>query len=169
MEDALQRIVAMATLLNEQKSAVAALEEALSEAKQNLHRTQREDLPELMKELGLQEIKLRDGSTVEVKNELDIAIPAANRDATYAWMVDNGYGGLIRSECKITFTASERARALACYEDLATRRYPVTYDEKIPPQTLKAWAKERIAAGDELPAEMFRLNPYDWAKIDGPK
>lgn len=169
MPSDMNRLMQMVALMERQTAAVAAAEEELKSAKDALLRTQREDLPELMKELELTELRKEDGTTIRITNGLDISIPAAQRRAAFDWLIEEGYGGLIKAQCTVTFSATEREQAVACYDELVQARYPALLDEKIAPQTLKAWAKEQLAAGKEIPAHLFSLNPYDWAKIQIPK
>jgi hypothetical protein len=53
---------------------------------------------------------------------------------------------------------------MEAYQWLQDNGYGDLIQPYVFPQTLKAWAKERLKAGDELP-DMFAIEPYQMAKI----
>lgn len=160
----LQRIVQLAELMTRQAERVSQLTEELRVAKDALRTTETEDLPMLMSELGLQEITLEDGAKVKVKPEVDCAITEANRDAAHAWLVERGYGGLIKSEVRRSYDREELEAAHAAAEQIGG--YVV---ELVHPATLKSFIKERRAAGENVPEDLFSLRPYDKATLTRPR
>ena len=162
----LQRIVKLATHMANQATTVESLEKQLKDAKADLRRIETEDLPELMREVGLSSIDLADGSRVEVLEEVDCSITEARRDAAHGWLVDNGFGGLIKTQ---VITAFERGEIEAAFEyaqqaNAAWPEHPATLKDTVHPATLKSFVKEQLAAGADLPYDLFGVRPYSRAK-----
>lgn len=164
------RLEALAARALEQLAAVDRMETDLAAAKAALDRTQRIDLPELMKDLGLSEATLPGaGITIRLTTGVDVSIPETKRADAFAWMAENGYGALVRAEVKVAFGAAELERAEACAEILAERNYETEVKMSVPPPTLKAWATERLTAGADIPPELFNVRAYDMARISNSK
>lgn len=171
--DALVRIAQLAQLMIEQQRAVEAMEADLREAKEALRRTETEDLPELMSELGLSEIKLADGSKVEVKMDLHCGISEERRAEAHRWLEERGFGGLIKTAIVVSFERSERAEALGAAKQVAAELdRDVALQDAVHPATLKAFLKEQLALGAEgsrPPPELFGIRPYSKAKLSVPR
>ena len=166
MSDALAKIALLSALLRGAEGNVANLTADLQEAKEEVRRLQEDDLPELMRELGLSEIKLEDGSKVTVVDEVDCNISEERRSRAHAWLTDNGFGGIIKSAITVEFGRDEHDEALAAAEKISgvTGRAALL-KEGVHPQTLKAFVKEQMAAGATIPQELFGLRPYSKAKL----
>jgi hypothetical protein len=166
MSDALIKIATLAALLRGAESTVENLVEELKDAKEEVRRLQEDDLPELMRELGLSEIKLEDGAKVSVFEEVDCNISEERRSRAHAWLSDNGFGGIIKSAVTVEFGRDEHSEALAAAQQIheATGR-DALLKEGVHPQTLKAFVKEQMAAGVAIPQELFGIRPYSKAKL----
>jgi hypothetical protein len=164
------RLEAMAARALEQIAAVDRIEGELTAAKAALDRTQRVDLPELMKDLNLSEATLPGaGITIKLTMGVDASIPEAHRAEAFAWMAENGYGALVRAEVKVVFGAAELEKAEACAALLTNKAYETEVKMSVPPPTLKAWANERLSAGADIPPELFNVRSYDMARISNSK
>lgn len=166
MSDALIQISALSELLRKADASVTALTTELQEAKEEVRRLQEDDLPELMRELGLSEIKLEDGSKISVVDEVDCNISEERRSRAHAWLAEHGFGGIIKSAVTVEFGRDEHDEALAAAEKIheATGR-AASLKEGVHPQTLKAFVKEQMAAGVAIPQELFGVRPYSKAKL----
>ena len=155
--DTLTRVAQLSALLARQDAEIKAATSALASAKEARERTANEDLPQLMAELGLKELKLEDGSAVSIEDFVACAISEDNRAEAVAWLRKNKYDGLLKTELALQFGRGEDATAAKLakkIEKLAERTVELSCG--VHPQTLKAFIKERIAAG-ELDDEMARL------------
>lgn len=167
MSDAMTRITALAQLLSDQQAQVAALEMQLSEAKAAMIHTERDALPNLMNELQLTEIKLLNGTSVKVVEDVDCAITEANRAAALAWLRDNGFGGLIKTEVKASFGRGEEAAARHAFEVLVGELQGQLPElkEAVHASTLKSFVKEQLANGTAVPFDLFSVFPFSRAKV----
>lgn len=145
--DALQRITAMSNLLQQAIDRVADLERQLVEAKEAQRALEREELPDLMKEFGITSIKLENGASVNVGEEVFAAITEFNRPAAHNWLKKYQFDGIIKSAIEIEFDRDEADRAEEV-RDVIEKEFNVVADlgEKIHPATLKSFVKERREA-----------------------
>jgi len=132
-------------------------EENLKKLKKNHDHLSGEIIPTMMSEMGLSQLKLADGSSVDVKPNYSANITLANREEAFNWLRNNGLGDIIKNEISVSFGRNEDNKA-ADYAALAQERgFQPTQKLKVEPMTLKALVRERIEAGKEMPTELFNV------------
>lgn len=161
----LDRVTVLAKLLVEQESLVAVLEEDLKNAKAAALKTKREDLPELMREFGLLELRLDTGQRIEVKEDIECKIPENRRTEAMAWLNGHGFGGLIKTVVTVEFGRGEIETAEQLAGKLIDDGLPAVALETVHPATLKAFVNEQLAAGQSVPFDLFGVFPYSFAKL----
>jgi len=133
------------------------MEDALKTKKKEIDRVSGEVIPTMLSEMGLSQLKLADGSSVDVKPFYSATISAQNKDKAYSWLRTNGLGDIIKNEISVSFGRNEDNKA-AKYAELAkSNGYQPTQKLKVEPMTLKALVRERIEAGKEMPTELFNI------------
>ena len=131
------------------------MEDALKNKKKEIDRISGEVIPTMLSEMGLSQLKLADGSAVDVKPFYSASISAQNKDKAYQWLRSNGLGDIIKNEISVSFGRNEDNKA-ANYAELAkSNGFQPTQKLKVEPMTLKALVRERIEAGKEMPTEIF--------------
>lgn len=172
MNDSLQRISALAQLMVQAQSLVDKAELELRRRKEALRLLAEEDLPDLMRELELTEIKLLDGSSVSVDDEVSCAISEERRAAAHAWLEARGFGGLIKHELRVSFGVGEDEQARCAAERMAAElRRDVNVIDNVHAATLKAFIKEQLATGaitDDARA-LFCVHQFARAKLKAPR
>ena len=161
----LKRLKEMGQKMVNQEAKVKELEDELKAAKLKLNDMQLVDLPEMFAEYGLSEIKLEDGTVISVKEEVSCAITAKNKPMALKWLLDNNYGGLIKTEVAIAFERGDYEAAQQAMNELAERYGDVQGKQVVHPATLKSFVKERMEAGDNIPMELFSVHPYSKATM----
>lgn len=173
--DALARISDLARLMTEQQAEVSRIEDELSAAKRELLRTETEDLPELMRELGLGELKLTDGSKVTIKDDVHCGLSEERRAAGLAWLEEHDFGGMIKTELSISFGRGEAEIAAELAEKVAELvDRDVLLARNVHAATLKAFIKEQLALGaagalDTDAKALFAVAPFARAKLTAPR
>ena len=114
-----------------------------------------QEIPNLMQEAGVSEFKLADGSSVSVKPFYAAKIPVSKTDEAFQWLTGNGYGDLIKNTVSLNFGKSEDNLANSLVEDLKSKGHNVSQKKKVEPQTLKAFVKEAIQNGQNVPMDLF--------------
>ena len=133
------------------------MEDALKEKKKEIDRVSGEVIPTMLSEMGLSQLKLADGSSVDVKPFYSASISAQNKEKAYEWLRNNGLGDIIKNEISVSFGRNEDNKA-ANYAELAkSNGFQPTQKLKVEPMTLKALVRERIEAGKEMPTEIFNV------------
>ena len=143
--------------LNTLDQEVEVLEKSLKQKKKSFEHLSGEVIPTMMAEMGLSQLKLMDGSSVDVKPNYSANITIANKDAAFNWLRNNGLGDIIKNEISVSFGRNEDNKA-ADYAALAEGQgYQPQQKLKVEPMTLKALVRERIEAGKEMPTELFNV------------
>lgn len=162
----LQRLVELGDLMVAQEKEVARLTKELAAAKKLHLKTSTEILPDLMSEIGVDEIKLSDGSRITCTAEVDCAITESTREGAMSWLINNGFGGLIKTTVTLEFGSGEREAANELAQELAAEyENSVTLKEVVHPQTLKSFVREQMAAGAAIPMDTFNVRPYNIVKL----
>lgn len=167
--DSILRVAELVALMVQQSAAVDAAELALRAAKDAYTRTEQEDLPELMREFGLTELRLEDGTRVDVREDVQAAITEERRASAHAWLREHGFGGLIKTAVTVSFGRNEEDQARVLAQRLAEEKYATDCAESVNPQTLRAFVRERLEAGDKIPFDLFGVRPFNRARIEAPK
>ena len=133
------------------------MEDALKNKKKEIDRISGEVIPTMLSEMGLSQLKLMDGSSVDVKPFYSATISAQNKDRAYNWLRTNGLGDIIKNEISVSFGRNEDNKAAGYAELAKSRGFQPTQKLKVEPMTLKALVRERIEAGKEMPTEIFNI------------
>ena len=134
---------------------IQLLEERVKDKKKDLEHISGEVIPTMMSEMGLSQLKLMDGSMIDVKPFYNATITQANKEAAFNWLRTNGLADIIKNEVVVSFGRGEDNKA-AEYAELAKGQgLQPAQKLKVEPMTLKALVRERIEAGKEMPTEIF--------------
>lgn len=151
--------------------------EGKTEAKKaELKRVAEEELPDMLNAVGLPSITLADGSIIAISDNTSASITDDNRSAAHKWMREKGFGDLIKNVVSVTFGKGEDHFAVELVQtinklaDNGELKFG-TLDQKeaVHPSTLKAFVRERLKNGDELPAQTFKLFIGEVCRIKKPK
>ena len=139
------------------ENEIDALEDRLKNTKRDLETLSGDVIPTMMAEMGLTQLKLMDGSSVDVKPYYAASITVKNREAAYKWLRENDLGDIIKNDVTVSFGRNEDNKA-ADYANLAqSQGYQPTQKLKVEPMTLKALVRERIEKGIEMPMDIFNV------------
>jgi len=168
-ETGLSQVSKLANLQLTLEQRVVDLEEQLKDAKRDLRAIAEDQLPAAMAEHNITELKLEDGSAISVAKFYSASIPKDRADEAFRWLVDNGYGDLIKNQVATNFVRGQEAEAEAFAQELADKNMPVNTRKWVEPMTLKAFVKDQTEQGANLPADLFGLFIGEKAKITTPK
>ena len=176
---ALVRIAALVAARNAAEGAMERAEAEFKRRKAQLFQIESVDLPELLRESGLTEAKLEDGTKVVIRDEISCSISEERREAAHAWLRERGFGALIKNIVSVAFGKGEEAKATAAFAQFGKvyGRDAVEQKESVHAATLKSFIKERIAAvgadktqaANVPPYALFGVEPYSIAKVTTPK
>ena len=143
--------------LRDLEAEVKSDEERIKTKQKEIARISEDVIPTMLSEMGLSQLKLADGSSVDVKPFYSASISVANREKAYKWLRDNGLGDIIKNDVTVSFGRNEDNKAVD-YANLAkSHGFEPTQKLKVEPMTLKALVRERIEAGKEMPMDIFNV------------
>lgn len=152
----IRRIAELANKQLDLERRVGELEEMLKAEKERLRVVQEHDLPDALAEAGISEMKLADGSRVKAEPFVTAHISKAKADEAHTWLIDNGFGELIKREVVAKFGRGDDKFEKAKAALLAEGVVPDT-KEAVHHSTLRAFAREQIEKGTDIPTDLFGL------------
>ena len=141
-------------LLETQKE-LNTLDDKIKTLKETETTLSEQTIPDLMHRAGIASIKLDDGTKVEVKPFYSAKIPISRTEEAFTWLRDNGHGDLIKNNVMVTFQRKQDNEAKSLVAELRDKGHNVKQAEKVEPMTLKAFVKEQIQEGKNVPSDVF--------------
>ena len=131
-------------------------------------------IPALMQEFGQTMVRLANGVTVDVVDNIQASISKDKADDAFAWLRKNEYGDLIKNQVITTFGAGEDEQAVATRKRLEELGHGIVEQkESVHASTLKSFVTkyilEPIEGAPPLPREPFGVFEGKRAKIKMPK
>jgi hypothetical protein len=129
------------------------------------------ELPKLMRQAGLAEVKLDDGSSVTVDEVIvppSVAQTSEKRQLVLDWLRRDGHEGMIVSEVDILLDKGDprRDELIATLKD---KQFQVSEYETVNASSLKALIVELLKKGQEVPLDEIGVFIYRKAKVQPPK
>ena len=136
---------------------VQHLNEKLAETAKQLSLVQEHELPDAMAEAGLSEIKLQDGTKVTCQSLVGAHITKAKANDAHKWLENNGHGGLIKRELTFKFNREDTAHEgmIEQYTRMGWTNFNLK--EAVHPSTLKAFVREQVEQGSDIPPNLFNI------------
>ena len=140
-------------------------EESLSKLKEKAKYISNIEVPQMMEEMHITKLKLKDGESVEIKKIYGASITLDYQEQAFTWLRNNGLGDIIKNDVTVTFGRGEDNKA-AHYAVLARGQgYEPVQKIGVHPQTLKAVVRERLESGQEMPSDLFKTYAGNSTKI----
>ncbi len=151
----MSRLAKLADFMVRLERRKADLEADLKEVDKDIQRVQEHEIPALMAELGVKSFKLENGAEVSVKNYYSASINKERQDEAFEWLNSNGFGDLIKNVVSTAFSRGQEAAAEQFAAECYNKGLNASTKKWVEPMTLKAFAKEQIEKGDNLPDDLF--------------
>jgi hypothetical protein len=140
-------------------------EQELKMLNEELNKLIFEVIPNALAEKNLTSLKLTDGSEINIEPYYSARITAENQSEAYKWLRDNGHGDLIKNEITVSFGRNEDEESIQLLKALVKEGHEPVQKTHVHPQTLKAFVREQIEAGKDLPRETFNAFAGERATI----
>lgn len=113
-------------------------------------------IPDKMKDLGLSEFKLSDGSKVSVKPFYSASIIKEEAPGAIKWLEDNELGGVVKREINVPIDKGDSTGTKKI--EAALKKLKIEFEKKegVHAMTLKSLFKELSEAGKTLPVKYFK-------------
>jgi len=150
---------------------IASMEAAITAMKADLTVYLTKTIPDAMAEAGTSDFtSISTGARVYLKKVINGSIPkdAKKREAAFEWLVKNDAEALIKFGINVVVDKGDIETAKRVTAGLDKAKIP--YDSKLDvhPQTLAAYARERMEKGAAVPLELLGLYAATIAKIELP-
>ena len=156
-EGELSLVSSLANKQVELAQELASLEEAVKAKKEEFRATSEQELPEAMQAAGLTELVLSTGEKITITEFYNAHISKVNQETAYNWLVSNGHAGLIKNEVSLKFARDQERIAEETVLALKARGLSPEIRQSVHPSTLKAFVKEQLTSGKDIPSEPFGI------------
>lgn len=165
----LGEVLKLVDLLQVAEEAAEKLEAELKIKKEDIRRLSQESIPAAMQALGYKEVTVKNGTEISLKKEVYCSFAENKRPAALEWLEKNNYSGIIKSHTEVYFEKGEDEKRALMERVLKELEVDYKNSRTVHPQTLKAFLKERIAAGTNIDLQVFGAVEVIEAKIKKPK
>ena len=155
--------------LNELQSQLKEKEEAISKLKHKIRDMEERIIPEMMQEAGVSKIKLKDGTEVEIKPFYAAKIPESRVEEAFSWLKGKGFEDLIKNTVTASFGRGQDNQVSELISVCEKFGFNYNKKEKVEPMTLKAFVREQVEGGKELPFDLFGVYIANKTKITNNK
>ena len=93
--DSAKRLSDKVLELKDLEDAIADAEESLKKLKEKARQVSSIEIPEMMDDMQISKLKLKDGESVEIKKVYGASIPKDQQEAAFNWLRNNGLGDVI--------------------------------------------------------------------------
>lgn len=159
MEISEVRLQSIANLANEMKileQEIEELKELLKEKTRQHNEISAMRFPELMAEIGLQQFRLTDGTSLAIVPVFTISIPKERMSIANEWLVANNHDGMVKTRINLPRTDDEVIRDIIAQAQKRVKGL-VTSERTINWQTLNAWGREMEQEGYVIPENIFNI------------
>jgi hypothetical protein len=164
-DDAMAELSRLVSRMAQEAQAVERLEEELKKAKKVHTETAEQAIPNLMDSLGITEFSTTEGFKIKIKESVHASINKDNSQAALAWVEAHGYGRMIKNQFTVTYPTDQGEIAEALRKYLEENHANYKQKESIHPSTLKAWARELLEEGKDIPLELIAVYRKRVAKV----
>lgn len=151
------RLVQKAVSLQDELAALQEMQKTLTA--ELLQLTER-DIPAIMDEAGTSEFKdAKSGKKVTLKDDVHTSISKDNKAIAHGWLRDHDHNDLIKNVITVPIDKGLDNVATQIVEELRSR-YGIDAErtESVHASTLKAFVKEQLGKGVEVPAVPFGIH-----------
>jgi hypothetical protein len=164
-QDSVRSITDKCNAYNKLKKTIEDEEERISLLKHKARDLEERIIPEMMQEAGVSLLKLSDGSTVEVKPFYAAKIPESRVEEAFSWLRGKGFEDIIKNTVTASFNRGQDNQVSELIKVCEDHGFNYSKKEKVEPMTLKAFVKEQVEGGKELPFDLFGVYIANKTKI----
>lgn len=137
-------------------SEIETLNEQIAVATAQLQALLERELPEFILGSGFtreSSFGLPSGQTLKIKQMVFASLPKKSSEASFKWLVNHGYGSMIKADVKVTFDRDglkDAKAALAAVKKCGGYK-SAALNQSVHHQTLQAWARNMVEKDEKLP------------------
>ena len=166
MSDALAQLQELGNELADAEAVVVRLKDELKAAEEHVERLTEKQIPALMDDLGIDELRLKSGFRVKVGDKMFGKQLTAANAAALKWLRENNQGGLISTLLGVPFAKGSEAEADALVERLRGEGIAVNKDVTVNAGSLKAVVRRLLSEGVDVPVETLGIHTVRVASLE---
>lgn len=151
----LQEIHDLLKITEELEETMANLDQELTEMAKKFRNLTETVIPDMMREAGMESFTTVDGKTVSIDKFYSAKISTNNEEEAFSWLEKTGNSAIIKNELVLSLKKNQQEELKKAMEALDATNLPYTKKQSVHASTLKAFVKEQIENGKELPMETF--------------
>jgi hypothetical protein len=163
--DSVNSITQKCDELQKLQAEAEQLEEKLSSIKSKARDYEERIIHEMMQEAGVSKLELKDGTKVEVKPFYAAKIPESRVEEAFSWLRTNGHEDLIKNTITTQFDKGQDNQVSELINVCEKFGFNYNQKQKVEPMTLKAFVRDQVENGKELPFDMFGVYIANKTKI----
>jgi len=156
-DDGLQTISVLAETQLELEEGIEEKQNELKVLKEKHRRISEEQLPDALMEVGVSEFKLKDGTKISTATYYSARITPDTKEDAFSWLRGNNFADLIKNTVSVSFGRDEDEIAQILLNELNGQGLNTTQKEWVEPMTLKAFVREQVEKGADLPHNTFNI------------
>lgn len=153
----LAKLAELAEELAEIDLEAQALELKLKNARSRADSLRDVQIPELMEELGMEKFTTTNGFEIDIKESIRASISKENEPLAFAWLDQNGHGGMIKRKVEVRFDKNQEDAAKELAKELRSDYSGVSIDGSVHNSTLRSWVRKRLEKGEEIPETISHI------------
>jgi len=148
-------------VINDYKISIKTIETCLKDRNKELFRVRQQQIPELMKEFGLDAVKTTEGTSIKIVG--DISVTKKDEAKLFKYLRANKAGDLIKNQVIVTVEDEKERKEVIETLDKTSCCYVAK--EGIHAGTLKKHIKALKKEGKVIPEDAVSVFDYEYSKI----
>ena len=150
-------IGSLGSQLTDLEQKIEIEEQKLKHLKADYKKLSEETIPDKLREVGISEFKLLDGTKLSIQPYYSARITPENKEVCFNWLESNGLGDVIKNTVSANFGRGEDEVAQELMAQLEKDGHTLTQKKWVEPMTWKALVREQVEQGNDLPLDAFNV------------
>lgn len=164
-DSGLTALSALVIRANQIDIEVARAEDQLKSLQETQKDLKERRIPDLMDELNMASFTTKSGLKVGVKKKVRARITDATRGPAIEWFKEHNLERMVKNEFTLKLDKGEEEKAKELSSAIEGLGLTYTNKKNVHPSSLSAFVRQRDAAGEDVPDELFNVYRYSEAKI----
>jgi hypothetical protein len=164
-EEKLSELAKAIKIMANLEDEIQCMTDNLKKLDEEYANVQRNIIPDIFDEIGISDFTMADGTKVRVDRDYAASITEANKSEAFAWLEKEGHEDIIKHDVVIKLKKGENETYKEVVNDLQLMGVDFNDKEYVHPLTLKAFVKEQMTNGSDIPQETFGIFPIRITKL----
>lgn len=163
--EALEQLGKMAIQATTLEGEITSVEKILKAKKAALAKLLEADIPQLMQEFGLADIRTTDGARIQIDESWHASVTGPKKPFVIQWLLDHNHGDIVKSSVTVQFDKGQDEVAGSLMAGLVENGFTPTRAQDVHTGSLKSLVRELVDEGEDVPLEELGVYRRTVAKI----